>query len=112
MKLQIKEFAELTGVSVRTLHYYDEIGLLKPAFVDGQNGYRFYNEYSLERMQELQDKSLSRQRFQAFRRLRSVVRAARILLHCLRIITLRITADCAYMVFALIRICKSNTVQK
>lgn len=29
MKLQIKEFAELTGVSVRTLHYYDEIGLLK-----------------------------------------------------------------------------------
>ena len=27
MKMQIKEFAELTGVSVRTLHYYDEIGL-------------------------------------------------------------------------------------
>jgi len=53
MKLQIKEFAELTGVSVRTLHYYDEIGLLKPAFVDEQNGYRFYNENSLERMQEI-----------------------------------------------------------
>lgn len=53
MKLQIKEFAELTGVSVRTLHYYDEIDLLKPAFVDGQNGYRFYNENSLERMQEI-----------------------------------------------------------
>ncbi len=29
------------GVSVRTLHYYDEIGLLKPSFVDEQNGYRF-----------------------------------------------------------------------
>ena len=41
MKLQIKEFAELTGVSVRTLHYYDEIGLLKPSYVDEQNGYRF-----------------------------------------------------------------------
>lgn len=53
MKLQIKEFAELIGVSVRTLHYYDEIGLLKPSFVDGQNGYRFYNENSLERMQEI-----------------------------------------------------------
>ena len=53
MKLQIKEFAELTGVSVRTLHYYDEIGLLKPSFVDEQNGYRFYNEASLERMQEI-----------------------------------------------------------
>lgn len=53
MKLQIKEFAELTGVSVRTLHYYDEIGLLKPSFVDEQNGYRFYDETSLERMQEI-----------------------------------------------------------
>jgi len=53
MKLQIKEFAELTGVSVRTLHYYDEIGLLKPCYVDEQNGYRFYNETSLERMQEI-----------------------------------------------------------
>ena len=53
MKLQIKEFAELTGVSVRTLHYYDEIDLLKPSFVDEQNGYRFYDETSLERMQEI-----------------------------------------------------------
>ena len=53
MKLQIKEFAELTGVSVRTLHYYDEIGLLKPSYVDEQNGYRFYDENPLERMQEI-----------------------------------------------------------
>ena len=53
MKLQIKEFAGLTGVSVRTLHYYDEIGLLKPSYVDEQNGYRFYDENSLERMQEI-----------------------------------------------------------
>ena len=50
MKMQIKEFAELTGVSVRTLHYYDEIGLLNPSEVDAQNGYRFYDEKSLERM--------------------------------------------------------------
>ena len=53
MKMQIKEFAKLTGVSVRTLHYYDEIGLLKPAFVDEQNSYRFYDKNSLERMQEI-----------------------------------------------------------
>lgn len=53
MKLQIKAFAELTGVSVRTLHYYDEIGLLKPSCVEEQNGYRFYDEASLERMQEI-----------------------------------------------------------
>ena len=53
MKMQIKEFAELTGVSMRTLHYYDEIGLLKPSEVDAQTGYRFYDEKSLERMQEI-----------------------------------------------------------
>ena len=53
MKMQINEFAKLSGVSVRTLHYYDEIGLLKPAFVDEQNGYRFYDENSLLRMQEI-----------------------------------------------------------
>jgi len=53
MKMHIREFAQLTGVSVRTLHYYDEIGLLKPSFVDEQNGYRFYDEHSLARMQEI-----------------------------------------------------------
>ena len=51
--MHIKEFAKITGVSVRTLHYYDEIGLIKPALVDAQNGYRFYDENSLLRMQEI-----------------------------------------------------------
>ena len=51
--MQIKEFADFTGVSVRTLHYYDEIGLLRPAFVDRATGYRFYDENSLLRMQEI-----------------------------------------------------------
>ena len=41
MKMHIREFAKLAGVTVRTLHYYDEIGLLKPSFVDEQNGYAF-----------------------------------------------------------------------
>ena len=53
MKMQIKEFAEYTGVSVRTLHYYDEIGLLTPAYVDGSTGYRYYDVSSLLRMQEI-----------------------------------------------------------
>ena len=51
--MHIKEFAKLTGVSVRTLHYYDEIGLLKPAFIDERNGYRDYDEKSLGRMVEI-----------------------------------------------------------
>ena len=53
MKMHIREFANLCSVSVRTLHYYDEVGLLKPAFVDKQNGYRYYDETSLKRMQEI-----------------------------------------------------------
>ena len=51
--MQVKEFAEFSGVSVRTLHYYDEIGLLKPAFVDKATGYRFYDESSVLRMQNI-----------------------------------------------------------
>lgn len=53
MKMHIKEFADFTGVSVRTLHYYDEIGLLCPASVDKHTGYRYYDENSLLRMQEI-----------------------------------------------------------
>lgn len=51
--MQIKEFARITGVSVRTLHYYDQIGLLKPARVDRGTGYRYYDETSLLRMQQI-----------------------------------------------------------
>ena len=53
MKLLIRDFARLCGVSVRTLHHYDSIGLLKPASVNAQNGYRFYDSESLKRMQEI-----------------------------------------------------------
>ena len=51
--MRIKEFSKFTGVSVRTLHYYHEIGLLTPAFVDKHTGYRYYDEHSLLRMQEI-----------------------------------------------------------
>lgn len=48
----VKEVSKLTGVSVRTLHYYDEIGLLKPAHVN-EAGYRFYDEENLKRLQQI-----------------------------------------------------------
>ena len=47
MKLSISETAKLSGVSVRTLHYYDEIGLLKPREIS-DSGYRYYDKESLE----------------------------------------------------------------
>lgn len=48
----VKEVARLSGVSVRTLHHYDEIGLLKPAAV-GANGYRYYGPEELLRLQQI-----------------------------------------------------------
>lgn len=53
MKMTVNEFAKLSGISVRTVHYYDRIGLLKPAFINRLNGYRFYDETSVERIQEI-----------------------------------------------------------
>lgn len=52
MKLSISEIAALSGVSVRTLHYYDEIGLLKPREVS-ESGYRYYDRESLETLQSI-----------------------------------------------------------
>ena len=46
----VHEISKLTGVSVRTLHYYDEIGLLSPAQISDA-GYRLYNDESLEKLQ-------------------------------------------------------------
>lgn len=48
----VKQVAELAGVSVRTLHHYDEIGLLPPSRV-GSNGYRYYDEAALLRLQQI-----------------------------------------------------------
>jgi DNA-binding transcriptional MerR regulator len=48
----VNELASLAGVSVRTLHHYDAIGLLKPAFTGG-NRYRFYGEAELLRLQQI-----------------------------------------------------------
>lgn len=48
----VSEVARLSGVSVRALHHYDEIGLLKPADV-GANGYRYYGKDELLRLQQI-----------------------------------------------------------
>jgi DNA-binding transcriptional MerR regulator len=48
----VKQLARLSGVSVRTLHHYDEIGLLKPAFT-GENRYRYYGREELLRLQDI-----------------------------------------------------------
>ena len=48
----VKQLARLSGVSVRTLHHYDEIGLLKPAFI-GENRYRYYGREELLRLQDI-----------------------------------------------------------
>lgn len=52
MAYTVKQVAAMSGVSVRTLHFYDEVGLLKPAFV-GANGYRFYEEPQLLMLQQI-----------------------------------------------------------
>ena len=48
----VKQLSRLAGVTPRTLHYYDEIGLLKPSRV-GDNGYRYYGEEALVRLQQI-----------------------------------------------------------
>lgn len=48
----VKEVSERTNISVRTLHYYDEIGLLKPTMIS-EAGYRLYDDKALEVLQQI-----------------------------------------------------------
>lgn len=48
----VKEVSEITGISIRTLRYYDEIGLLKPTQLTDA-GYRLYDDKALEKLQEI-----------------------------------------------------------
>ncbi|NLV35925.1 MAG: MerR family transcriptional regulator [Clostridiaceae bacterium] len=50
--MRINEVAKLTGVTIRTLHYYDEIGLLKPSEIT-EAGYRLYDSAALETLQQI-----------------------------------------------------------
>jgi len=52
MNYTVTKLAKISGVSVRTLHWYDEIGLLKPAYY-GSNGYRYYEEEQLLMLQQI-----------------------------------------------------------
>ncbi len=48
----VKQLARMAGITPRALHYYDEIGLLKPTRV-GDNGYRYYGEEAMLRLQQI-----------------------------------------------------------
>ena len=52
MAMKVKELADLVGISVRTLHYYDEIGLLSPQ-KSTDSGYRLYSNDDLEILQQI-----------------------------------------------------------
>lgn len=52
MAYTVKKLSELSGVTVRTLHFYEEEGLLKPAYY-GANGYRYYDEKELFQLQQI-----------------------------------------------------------
>jgi len=52
MSYTVKQLAKIAGVTVRTLHYYDKIGLLKPSFLK-ENGYRYYEEKELVKLQQI-----------------------------------------------------------
>ncbi len=48
----VKQLSKLAGITPRTLHHYDDIGLLKPSRV-GDNGYRYYGEDAVLRLQQI-----------------------------------------------------------
>ena len=50
--MTVKEISKITGISIRTLHYYDEIGLLLPT-EKNEAGYRFYDNKALEMLQQI-----------------------------------------------------------
>lgn len=52
MQMKVKEVSNLTGISVRTLHHYDEIGLLNPDHVT-ESGYRIYSQDNIETLQQI-----------------------------------------------------------
>ncbi|MGN1352773.1 MAG: MerR family transcriptional regulator [Bacilli bacterium] len=51
---KIGEFSALTGLSVKTLRYYDEINLLKPSNVDSYTNYRYYTAKELQQFKRIE----------------------------------------------------------
>lgn len=52
MAYTVNKLAKLSGISIRTLRFYDEIGLLKPAYY-GDNNYRYYEEEQIMMLQQI-----------------------------------------------------------
>jgi DNA-binding transcriptional MerR regulator len=50
--LTVQKLAKISGTTVRTLHYYDEVGLLKPTFI-AENGYRYYDKKAQLKLQQI-----------------------------------------------------------
>ena len=51
--LRIGQFSKLARTTVKTLRYYDQIGLLKPAMIDADSRYRYYTEDQLETVRQI-----------------------------------------------------------
>lgn len=50
---RIGEFSKMSKLTVKTLRYYDEVGLLKPSYVDNENGFRYYTTSQLVRLSKI-----------------------------------------------------------
>lgn len=50
---KIGEFSRLTQISIRMLRYYDEMGLLKPEYIDKSSGYRYYSVNQIPHLQKI-----------------------------------------------------------
>ena len=54
-RLKIGDFAKFMQVSIKTLRYYEMLGILVPAETDEQNGYRYYHLEQMQRLRAIQD---------------------------------------------------------
>ena len=48
--LRIGDFSNVVGISVKTIRFYEEKGLIKPAYIDKYTGYRYYDENNIEQI--------------------------------------------------------------
>ena len=51
--LKIGDFAQKFGVSIKTVRYYESVGLIVPGYIDLYTGYRYFNENNVQRMEEI-----------------------------------------------------------
>ncbi|MBS5062297.1 MAG: MerR family transcriptional regulator [Hungatella hathewayi] len=69
MLFSIGELAKICNITPKTLRFYDKLGLLKPAIVNPQNGYRFYTRWHITRVttiKQLQDVGITLDDIQSF----------------------------------------------